>query len=104
MDWRISIPTQGVEIVTSDKSVIKGYFADEVAYYNRLALIDYQLQFGQTGYGTLNLTRKATEQLSKIIADIDSENTAALNAYVSAANARRVLVGKSRTGERVDEL
>ena len=102
--WLISIPSQGISVSSHGKEQILKFFADEVAFYNSLAISGFNIVFANTGYGSVELTPIAVDQLSKISQEIKADKTTLLEQYIEDAKAGTILVGASPTGQRIKKL
>ncbi|WP_439398316.1 DUF6161 domain-containing protein [Bradyrhizobium sp. PMVTL-01] len=102
-NWSIIIPSQGIEI-TGGKAEAVQFLNNEIAYFTKLAITGQQITLGGQGYGALRISDRAIEALSKIVTDVQADKSESFEEYVRDAQDRRVLVGASPTGRRVEEL
>src|SRR4051794_35567046 len=102
--WLIDIPSQGVHIASQGKDQILKFFNQEIAFYNALGVSGYNIQFANTGYGSVELTSVAVQELSQIIDEIQKDKTAAFERYLEDAKTNQILVGASPVGRRLGQL
>jgi hypothetical protein len=102
--WRISIPSQGVSLGTTDTETVLKFLNTEINYYNRLGFSGSSVTLANTNYGNVNITSRAVAELSNIITEVRDGKTAALDSYIANANDRLILVGASPVGKRVEQL
>jgi hypothetical protein len=103
MSWKIVVPSQGVR-VHGNKDEIRRFINDEIAYFSKLAMSGSNITLGNQNYGAVELSSRATEELSRILTDVENDKIDSLEKYINDANARLVLVGNSPVGRRVEQF
>jgi hypothetical protein len=101
-DWLIRIPAQGI-VVSGKKEILK-FFADEVTFYNFMAVSGFSVVFANTNYGSVDVTTVAIDQLSRIAKEVQTDKTTLLDQYIEDAKAGSILVGASPVGQNVRRL
>jgi hypothetical protein len=102
--WRISVPSQGVNIGRASTDDVLKFLSAEISYFDHLAPEGVQLVLGNTNYGGLRLAATARESLQSIVAEVKKGETNRFNEYIADAEDRRILIGSSSLGEKIAEI